>query len=149
MATVYLSLGSNLGDREAYLREAVARLARLPDTRVRAVSPVQETPPWGNTDQPYFLNMAVALDTTLPPEILLCATQAIELALGRRRDTHWGPRTLDIDLLDYAGLICHTLTLHLPHPRLTHRRFVLEPLVEIAPDLRVAGKTVREWLREL
>ena len=149
MATVYLSLGSNLGDRDAYLREAVARLGRLPDTRVRIVSPIVETPAWGNTDQPPFRNLAVALETALAPEALLRATQAVETACGRQRTAHWGPRTLDIDLLDYAGITRETPALRLPHPYLTQRRFVLQPLAAIAPDLRIAGKTVREWLDEL
>ncbi|HEY3376366.1 MAG TPA: 2-amino-4-hydroxy-6-hydroxymethyldihydropteridine diphosphokinase [Armatimonadota bacterium] len=143
---VYLSLGSNLGDRDAYLREAVARLSTLPETRVLATSARYETPPWGKIDQPSFLNMAVIIATGLSPEDLLTATQAIENALGRQRGEHWGPRTVDIDLLLYEGERRDTATLRLPHPYLTQRRFVLEPLAEIAPELRIQGKTVREWL---
>lgn len=146
---VYLSLGSNLGDRAAYLREAVRMLSRLPETRLLAASRVLETPPWGKTDQPAFLNMAVALETGLAPEALLEAVHAIEEALGRQRSEHWGPRTLDIDLLYFEGEERHTPTLQLPHPYLTQRRFVLEPLADIAPALCVGGKTVREWLDEL
>ena len=143
---VYLSLGSNLGDREGYLRAAVARLAALPETRLTAESAIIETPPWGKTDQPAFLNMAVALDTALTPEALHAATRRIEAEMGRERRERWGPRTLDIDLLMYDGETRDTPTLQLPHPALTARRFVLEPLAQIAPDLVVAGKTVREWL---
>lgn len=146
---VYLSLGSNLGDRAAYLHAALARIAALPGTRIRAVSSVIETPPWGKTDQPAFLNQAVAIATSLAPLPLLHALQAIEQALGRRRDAHWGPRTLDIDILVYDDVTCDTPELRLPHPFLTQRRFVLEPLAEIAPDLCVAGKTVRVWLADL
>ena len=146
MSRVYLSLGSNLGDRAAYLRRAVEMLARLPETRVTACSTPIETPPWGNTDQPAFLNMAVALETALTPEELLARVQGIETALGRQRTEHWGPRTLDIDLLVFEGETRDTPTLRLPHPHLTERRFVLEPLAEIAPELRVHGKIVREWL---
>ena len=148
MARAYLAFGSNQGDRAAYLRAAQARVDGLPDTRVVAASSIYETPPWGKTDQPAFLNMVVAIDTALSPEALLQATRAIETALGRQRAEHWGPRTLDIDLLVYAGATRHTPTLTLPHPYLTQRRFVLLPLAEIAPDLRVAGKTVSDWLRE-
>jgi 2-amino-4-hydroxy-6-hydroxymethyldihydropteridine diphosphokinase len=143
---VYLSLGSNLGDRAGTLRAAVARLGGLPETRVVAASAMVETPPWGKTDQPAFLNMAVALETELSPEALLAATQRIETDFGRVRGEHWGPRTLDIDLLVYEGETRDTPALRLPHPYLTQRRFVLAPLAEIAPELRVAGKTVREWL---
>ena len=149
MAYVYLSLGSNLGNREALLREAVRRLAALPETRLLAESAIYETPPWGKTDQPPFLNMAVALDTRLSPETLLTATQQIEDALGRQRTEKWGPRTLDIDLLVVEGETRQTAELTLPHPYLTARRFVLAPLAEIAPELVIRGKTVREWLAAL
>ena len=146
---VYLSLGSNLGDRAETLREALRRLAALPGTRVVVASAISETPAWGNTAQPAFLNMAVEITTTLDPDSLLAALQEIETALGRVRAEHWGPRTLDIDILVYVGEERDTPTLSLPHPWLTRRRFVLEPLAEIAPELCVEGKTVREWLAEL
>jgi len=146
MRRVYLSLGSNLGDRAGYLRRALEMLAGLPGTRVAAASSMLETPPWGKTDQPAFLNMAAELDTSLTPEELLAETRKIENALGRQRTEHWGPRTLDLDLLVFEGEERDTPTLKLPHPYLTERRFVLEPLAEIAPDLVVRGKTVREWL---
>ncbi|MHB0938601.1 MAG: 2-amino-4-hydroxy-6-hydroxymethyldihydropteridine diphosphokinase [Armatimonadota bacterium] len=149
MQRVYLSLGSNLGDREGYLRRALELLARLPGTRVVATSSMVETPPWGKTDQPAFLNMAAALDTSLTPEELLGETRNIENALGRQRTEHWGPRTIDIDLLVFEGEERDTPTLKLPHPYLTERRFVLEPLAEIAPGLVVRGKTVRDWLAAL
>ncbi len=148
MARAYLALGSNLGDRAATLRDAVARLAALPGTNLVTESRVRETPPWGVTDQPAFLNMAVALETTLPPEELLAHAQAIENALGRTRTAHWGPRTLDIDILLYDDVTRDTPALRLPHPYLTQRRFVLEPLADLAPDLVIAGKTVRAWLAE-
>lgn len=143
---VYLSLGSNLGDRAGTLRVAVTCLAALPETRVAAESAIIETPPWGKTDQPAFLNMAVALETALSPEALLAETQRIETDLGRVRHEHWGPRTLDIDLLVYEGETRDTPALRLPHPYLTLRRFVLEPLAQIAPELVIAGQTVRAWL---
>lgn len=149
MPRVYLSLGSNLGDREGYLRRALDSLATLPRTRLVAQSSVLETPPWGVTDQPTFLNMTVAIETALSPEALLAAVRGIEDALGRVRTVHWGPRTLDIDLLVFEGETRDTETLTLPHPCLTQRRFVLAPLAEIAPELEVAGKTVQAWLDEL
>lgn len=145
---VYLSLGSNQGDRAAYLQEAIRRLVENPRLRITTVSRVIETPPWGNIDQPPFLNQVVALDTTFTPEELLHVAQEIEQAAGRRRTIHWGPRTLDIDLLLYDTETRDTEELTLPHPYLTQRRFVLEPLAEIAPDVTVRGKTVREWLAE-
>lgn len=146
MRRVYLSLGSNLGDREGYLRRALEMLAELPGTRVVAASSMIETPPWGKTDQPAFLNMAAELETSLTPEELLEKIHKIETALDRQRTEHWGPRTLDIDLLVFDGEERDTPALKLPHPFLTQRRFVLEPLAEIAPDLVVQGKTVRQWL---
>jgi 2-amino-4-hydroxy-6-hydroxymethyldihydropteridine diphosphokinase len=145
----YVSLGTNLGDRAANLREALRRLARLPGTHVVTASAMLETPPWGYTEQPNFLNMAVELSTTLSPEGLLAGRQAIEDSMGRRRIEHWGPRIIDIDLLVYPGEQRDTPALRLPHPFLTQRRFVLEPLAEIAPELEIHGKTVQEWLREL
>lgn len=149
MRRVYLSLGSNLGDREGYLRRALAMLAELPGTRVVAASSMIETPPWGKADQPAFLNMAAEIETSLTPEALLEEIHRIETALDRQRTEHWGPRTLDIDLLVFEGEERDTPALKLPHPFLTQRRFVLEPLAEIAPDLVVCGKTVREWLAAL
>jgi len=142
----YLGMGSNLGDRAAYLRLALSRLDALPETRVQAVSSTHETPPWGHTAQPDFLNLAVMVETALPPETLLTAVLAIEEEAGRQRGEHWGPRTLDIDLLVYEGETRDTPTLQLPHPFLTQRRFVLAPLAEIAPGLVVAERTVHEWL---
>lgn len=145
----YLALGSNLGDRAGYLRAALARIDALPGTRVVAESPVVETPPWGITDQPAFLNMAAEIATTLTPEALLDALLAIEADLGRVRHERWGPRTIDLDILVYEGETRTDARLTLPHPGLTERRFVLDPLAAIAPDLTVNGKTVRAWLEAL
>lgn len=146
MHVAYLSLGSNQGDREALLREAITRLAALPETRLLALSHIRETAPWGKTDQPAFFNMAVTIETRLTPESLLEATQEIEASMGRQRTEYWGPRTIDIDLLAYEGETRQTDRLTLPHPYLTQRRFVLEPLADIAPSLCIHGKTVQEWL---
>lgn len=149
MRRVYLSLGSNLGDRREYLRRALEMLSGLPGTRLISTSSVIETPPWGKTDQPTFLNMAAELETSLPPEELLDGIRAIEDALGRRRTEQWGPRTLDIDILVFEGEERDTPALKLPHPYLVERRFVLEPLAEIAPNLVVRGRTIRECLAAL
>jgi 2-amino-4-hydroxy-6-hydroxymethyldihydropteridine diphosphokinase len=146
---VYLSLGSNLGDCAETLRNAVNRLDALPETRLLSASSIHETPPWGKTDQPSFLNMAVEIATSLSPERLLTALQEIEQALGRVRAEHWGARTLDIDILIYEGEERDTPRLRLPHPWLTQRRFVLAPLAEIAPELRIHGKTAHGWLAEI
>ena len=146
---VYLSLGSNLGDRAAYLRRAVEAVTRLPATRLRRLSSLYETRPWGPVAQPDFYNLALAATTRLPPEELLRRLQAIEAALGRVRTVRWGPRTVDIDILVYDDERRDSPELTLPHPRMLERAFVLVPLAEIAPRLVVAGRTVREHLRAL
>ena len=145
----YVSLGSNLGDREGWLRAAASSLARLPATRLTRISSLYETRPWGLTDQPDFLNAAACLLTSLEPLQLLRQAQAVEAQLGRLRTVRWGPRTVDIDLLVYDDLRMATPELTLPHPRMLERAFVLVPLAEIAPELRVDGRTVREHLARL
>ena len=148
MKTIYLSLGSNLGDREAHLREALERLA-APDLRIGRTSPIYETEPIGGpTGQHWFLNLAAEAETDLFPVQLLSRTQKIERALGRVRTVVNGPRTIDIDILIYAQAVVRTAKLEIPHPRLHERRFVLVPLADLAPDLRhpVTHRTVREML---
>ncbi|MDF2630818.1 MAG: 2-amino-4-hydroxy-6-hydroxymethyldihydropteridine pyrophosphokinae [Symbiobacteriaceae bacterium] len=134
MATAYLSLGSNLGDRLGYLAEAIRRLG-APHTRVTQVSSIYETAPWGKTDQPSFLNMAAAVETDLTPDELLRHILSVEQVLGRVRTVRWGPRTVDIDMLLYGDERRATPDLQLPHPRMANRAFVLVPLLEIAPHL--------------
>ena len=133
MATAYISLGANLGDRAAMLREAVRRLGAL--GRVMAVSSLYETEPVGFREQPPFLNAVVALETDLGPAELLAALVAIERDLGRVRTFRNAPRTLDLDILLLNGLVLHEPGLTLPHPRLHERAFVLAPLAEIAPEV--------------
>ncbi len=147
MSAVYLSLGSNLGDRANNLRAAVERL-NSDDLRVLRVSPVYETAPVDFTDQPHFLNAVVEVVTTLSPIELLSRTAAIETALGRERTVPKGPRTVDIDILLYRDCIVDRPELQIPHPRLTERRFVLAPLADLAPDLPhpLAKRPVRELL---
>lgn len=146
-ATVYVSLGSNQGESRSLLEQAVCALDALPRTTVVARSSLYRTAPVGYVDQPDFLNQVVALRTSLGPLELLDATQAIERAGGRVRGVRWGPRTLDVDILWYDGRKLDHDRLQLPHPRLEDRRFVLEPLAELVPDLVLAGgRTVAEAL---
>ena len=144
---VYLSLGSNLGDREANLANAIARLRQLGE--VVAVSSFYETEPMEFAAQPWFLNCAVALKTELMPKQFLSKMLSIERELGRRRTQPKGPRTIDLDILLFGNSVIHTPQLDVPHPAMHQRRFVLEPLTEIAPDVRhpVFKRTARE-LRE-
>ena len=132
MATAYIGLGSNLGDRVATLREAVRRLAGL--GRLVAVSSLYDTAPVGYLEQPPFLNAVVALETELTPLMLLRELLAIERDLGRSRTFRNAPRTLDLDLLLIDDIMLESAELTLPHPRLHERAFVLVPLAEIAPD---------------
>ena len=150
MKTVYLALGSNVGDREAHLRDAIARLEAAEIHIVRR-SPVYETEPRDVTDQAWFLNAVLESETELFPMQLISRTQQIEREMGRQRVQAGGPRSIDIDILFYGTFVIHAPRLDIPHPRLSARRFVLEPLAAIAPDLRhpVTGKTAREMLAEL
>ena len=141
----YLSLGANLGNREETLRESVRRIGAAESVELTAVSSVYETEPWGKLDQPRFLNLAVAVETTLSPEALLALAQKIEKELGRVRHERWGARTIDIDILCFEGVERNMPELTLPHPYMTERAFVLVPLAEIAPALTVKGKTVEAW----
>lgn len=149
MANAYLSLGANLGDRAATLRQAVRDLATLGD--VRRVSSLYETEPIGYIDQPNFLNAVVELETALEPLDLLAGTSAIEQAHGRERSFANAPRTLDIDILFYDDRIVLEPALQIPHHLLNIRAFVLVPLAEIAPDLRHPALRVSasEMLAEL
>ena len=148
-ATVYIALGSNLGDRAAYLQAALDRLRAT--VLVIAVSPVYETDPVGYAEQGPFLNAVVAGTTTSTPRGLLRALQAIERASGRARSFPNAPRTLDLDLLSYGTLALDTPDLTVPHPRLYERAFVLVPLADIAPGLVLPGMggTVAALLADL
>jgi 2-amino-4-hydroxy-6-hydroxymethyldihydropteridine diphosphokinase len=130
VSRAFLGLGSNLGDRLALLRAAVAG---LPD--VVAVSPIYETDPVGGPEQGPFLNLVVELDTDLTPRALLAVAQAAEAAAERVRVERWGPRTLDVDVLWVEGVAVDEPDLVVPHPRMWERRFVLVPLRDLAPDL--------------
>ena len=147
----YVALGANLGDREAALRRAVAALAGRADTSVVAVSGLRETDPVGYVDQPRFLNGAVLIETELGARALLEELLEIERTLGRVRDGRRdGPRAIDLDLLLYGDETIAAPGLTVPHPRLHERRFVLEPLAEIDPELEIPGRgTVSQLLTAL
>jgi 2-amino-4-hydroxy-6-hydroxymethyldihydropteridine diphosphokinase len=137
---VFLSLGSNLGDREANLERALAVLEANGVAVVRR-SALFETAPVGKTDQPAFYNLVIEVRTSLPPRALLERLQAIERALGRVRTERWGPRTVDVDILLYGTQTVVECGLEIPHPRMRHRAFVLVPLAAIAPDLTLPDGT--------
>jgi 2-amino-4-hydroxy-6-hydroxymethyldihydropteridine diphosphokinase len=150
MKTVYLGLGSNVGDREAMLQAAL-RALESPRLHIRRVSPIYETEPMDVPRQPWFLNVVAEAETELFPKQLLHHAAKVEAQLGRRRIAPKGPRTIDIDILLFANAVVTTPTLEIPHPRFRARRFVLAPLADLAPDLRdpVTRKAVRELLGEL
>ena len=139
----FLGLGTNLGDRAHYLKEAILALAS-PALTIVAISRIYETEPWGVMDQPQYWNQAIEIETVLEPLDLLHVCQEIELQLGRERKVHWGPRTIDIDLLIYDNRASETEELMLPHPYLEDRAFVLAPLREIAPTLVLpSGRSIQ------
>ena len=144
--TVYLALGSNLGDRLANLKQAIAALP--PQMEVKAKSRVYETPPWGYADQPMFLNQVIKANTYLEFELLLKHIKRLEVALGRKPSFKNGPRLIDLDILFYDDLVMETSSLVIPHPHIHERGFVLLPLMDIAPDLvhPVHKKSVREMI---
>ena len=150
MTLAYVALGSNLGNPRQQLLDAMEALANLPETRLLQRSRLYRTPPWGVLEQPPFINAAVELDTALPPHALLDALLAIEQRAGRVRAERNGPRTLDLDLLHVDDVRLADPQLTLPHPRMAERAFVLLPLHDIAPTLRLPGQaTVAELLARL
>ena len=141
MPLVYIGVGANLGDREATIRSALERLGAQEEIEVVRVSSLRETDPVGYTNQPKFLNGAAALETDLPPHELLERMLAVERELGRVRDgPRFGPRTIDLDLLLYGDAVLEDPGLQVPHPRMTERAFVLEPLAELDPELVIPGR---------
>ena len=137
-----------MADPAQTLRAAAAEVGREAG-RIAAASPIYRSLPVGVTDQPPFLNAVVALDTELGPDPLLDVLLAVEAAHGRVRDVRWGPRTLDLDLVWFGGVVRDDPRLTLPHPRAHEREFVLRPLCDLAPDLLLHGRTAREWLDSL
>ncbi len=149
MSLVYLGLGSNLNQRYANLQTAIAKLQE--HFTVTAVSPVYATEPWGDTDQPSFLNVCVAITTTKEPAELLRTLKFIEADMGWQPSRHWGPRLIDIDILFFDKRIVQDEQLSIPHPHIAERAFVLAPLADIIPDFRhpQTGQTVEEMLEQV
>ena len=148
MSRVFIGLGSNLGNREEYLFAALQHISEDKLNRTVGISPIYETEPVGVFDQPFFLNAVVEIETSWQPVALLNRLLEIEMKLGRQRLRKWGPRTIDLDILLFNDLCRSEPRLTVPHPGLTERRFVLQPLFVLAPDLIVPGlnTTVRELL---
>jgi 2-amino-4-hydroxy-6-hydroxymethyldihydropteridine diphosphokinase len=151
MTDALLALGGNVGNSRAILDRAVQLLCDRPDLRLTARSSDYSTPPWGFKYQPPFINLCIAVETTLSPRDLLVRAQAVELKLGRDRahEKRWGPRTADIDIIAYDDLTLDEPGLILPHPHLFERAFVLLPLAEIAGDRVIAGQNLREALAKV
>lgn len=149
--TAYIALGSNMGDKKAYLDKAVSALSRHPDCQVVKVSDYITTAPYGGVEQDDFLNGALELRTLLPPQELLELLHELEAAAHRERTVRWGPRTLDLDILLYDDLVLDTPDLHIPHIEMHLRDFVLAPMAQIAPHIRhpLLGKTVEEMKKQL
>jgi 2-amino-4-hydroxy-6-hydroxymethyldihydropteridine diphosphokinase len=146
VAEALVALGGNVGDARATLAKAVDLFCDGADVQLRARSSDHRTAPWGDTDQPAFINLCIAVTTRLSPQALLDRAQQVERTLGRDRtkERRWGPRTADLDILAYDDLVLQGPTLTLPHPRLFERAFVLVPLAEIVPDRVIAGIRVRD-----
>jgi len=145
--TVYVGLGSNLDGPRLQVSRALQELGELPQTRLVAASPLYCSAPLGPADQPDYINAVACLHTGLAPLALLDALQLLEKNHRRIRDRHWGPRTLDLDILLYGGQTIATGRLQVPHPHMHRRSFVLKPLLDIAPDLVIPGKGVAvDWL---
>jgi 2-amino-4-hydroxy-6-hydroxymethyldihydropteridine diphosphokinase len=150
-AQVYLALGGNIGDSRAILERAIALLCDGKAIKLLARSSDYLTPPWGMKYQPPFVNLAIAVETTLTPRALLERTQAVELQLGRDRlvEKRWGPRTADIDILAFGDISMKSADLTLPHPLMFERSFVLVPLAEIAGERVIAGKRLRDAVHRI
>ncbi len=151
MEEAFLALGGNVGDVRSAFDRALARLCDGKAVRLLARSSDYRTPPWGVTDQPAFINAAIAVETTLSPRALLARALDCERTLGRDRahERRWGPRAIDIDILAYDEVELHDADLSLPHAHLFERAFVLVPLAEIAPDRVIAGVRVRDALARI
>jgi 2-amino-4-hydroxy-6-hydroxymethyldihydropteridine diphosphokinase len=150
MMNVYLLLGSNLGDRQAYLKDAIAHIETEVESIVKA-SAIYETQSWGKTDSPDYLNQVILIQTDIPANTLLQKLLNIEWVIGRTREEKWGPRIIDIDILFFGDDVINEPNLQIPHPHLHNRRFTLDPLAELAPTLihPVLGKNILQLKDEL
>lgn len=146
MHKAFLSLGSNLGDRENNLIEAVKEIDKNIDINITGISNVYETEPVGYVEQGKFLNMAVAIETSLDPLNLLKELQQVEKMLKRTREIHWGPRTIDIDILTFDDMEINLPELVIPHPRMFERAFVLMPLMDLCVDGNLLSKNLRDYI---
>ncbi|TDX48801.1 2-amino-4-hydroxy-6-hydroxymethyldihydropteridine diphosphokinase [Orenia marismortui] len=146
MINSYLGLGTNVGDREDNLRQAISLIKDFPQTKVLLLSKIYETEPWGYTEQDNFLNMCLKLETTLSPYQLLAECQAVEKELKRKRKVRWGPRTIDVDILLYDNLNLSEEDLTIPHPRIAERNFVLIPLRDLDKKLTISNKKIDELI---
>src|SRR5690348_92793 len=151
MAEALIALGGNVGDARATLRKAIDLFCDGKEVRLLRRSGDYRTPPWGEENQPPFVNLCIAVETGLTPQALLARAQEVERRLGRVRekDRRWGPRTVDLDILTYDDVKLEEPSLTLPHPRLLERAFVLVPLAEIAPDRVIGGLPVRDALARI
>ena len=151
MNSAYIGLGTNLGDRESYLMNAIEELSSHPSNRITAVSSIYETDPWGYEEQGKFLNMVICLQTELSPQDLLACCMYGAKKLGRKREIRWGPRTIDLDILLYNQENIVTENLIIPHPRIMERAFVAIPLVELDKDITLPNmdKPVREVMDDI
>ncbi len=149
IATAYIGLGGNIGDVLSNMRNALRALDDHHDISVVQISNVYKTPPWGIEDQDWFLNACAKVETTLSGQELLKQCLNAEMELKRVRDVRWGPRTIDLDVLVYADISINEEDLQVPHPRMHERGFVLLPMADIAPNLVVKGKTIKQWLLTL
>ncbi len=151
MASVLIALGGNVGDVRATFEKAIANICGMAQAALVARSSDYATPPWGEEDQPPFINACIEIDTALDPHALLFTLHKVEQKFGRDRakERRWGPRTLDLDMIAYDDMSIDKLELTLPHPRLFERAFVLVPLAEIAPDRLIRGRRIKDALADL
>ena len=149
MVKAFLSLGSNMGDRLEYLSKAIDKIAEIQGCNILNKSRVYETEPWGYENQEAFLNLCISIETSLSPYELLESLQTIELELDRVRKIHWGPRTIDIDILLFDDIICEDDKVTMPHPRMSERAFVLIPLYDIEKNLIIDGIKLEDLINKI